>query len=208
MTKAALTPNELTALVYQRFGHTAGSLFQEIFFLLKLKKGGIVRDGEKWIFKTAKELHERMNLSERTIRRHLSVLVENGWLKRFKWDASKRRDHKYYYALGDESKSRLDGDDTVPMETASAVLPDVDKPAASSKETEHNSNHSPVHTAARPEPKTERPKKTAARLTAERIAAERVLDKQLEEIDLSTRQGWIAAARAQAPILQKAQGFA
>ena len=208
MTKA-LTPNELTALVYQRFGHTAGSLFQEIFFLLKLKKGGIVREGEKWIFKTAKELHERMNLSERTIRRHLSVLVENGWLKRFKWDASKRRDHKYYYALGDESKSRLDGDDKVPMETASAVLPDVDKPAASSKETEHNSNHCSGHTAARPEkPKTERPKKTAARLTAERIAAERELDKKLEAIDQTTLKNWIKAARAEAPILKKAQGFA
>lgn len=249
MTTAKLTSNELIKLVYQETGFTAGSIFQEIYFLLRLKKGGIIRNGEKWIFKKADELAERFQLSERTVRRHLKVLVDEGWLKRAKHRAGSHRDQTYFYAigrmdrfecpedaekyhahseerrdlyarhetammntqfhaLGDASKSRLETEELVHFQPEAPADLQPDTTAACIEEPNHSSNHSSVHRAARPETKTERPKKTAARLTAERIAAERELDKQLEEIDLSTRQGWIAAARAQAPILQKAQGFA
>ena len=67
----ALSSNELIKLDWQATKPARSS--QEIYFLLGLRKGGIIRNGEKWIFKKADELAERFNLSA-TVRRHLNVL--------------------------------------------------------------------------------------------------------------------------------------
>ena len=69
----------------------AGQIFQEIYFLLGLRKGGIIRNGEKWIFKSADDLAQRFNLSERTVRRHISVLVNWAGLRQ-KHKAKSHRD--------------------------------------------------------------------------------------------------------------------
>ena len=95
------TRNQLIEQVYAEMGNGPGQLFQEIIYLLGLKKGGIIRDGQKWIWKKQSELATRFNRDERTIRRHLKALVETGWLKRAKHKVQSHRDHIYFYAIGE-----------------------------------------------------------------------------------------------------------
>ena len=95
------TRNQLIEQVYAEMGNGPGQLFQEIIYLLGLKKGGIIRDGQKWIWKKQSELAKRFNRDERTIRRHLKALVETGWLKRAKHKVQSHRDHIYFYAIGE-----------------------------------------------------------------------------------------------------------
>lgn len=61
-----------------------------------------MHDGIKWIWKTSKELAERLGCSEKTVRRHLKHLVDLGWLKREQ--LQKRWGMRaYHYSLGDDA---------------------------------------------------------------------------------------------------------
>ncbi len=66
----------------------------------RARKNGVEKDfalTNGWIYKTAEELSEEtmLNLAPANIRRHLSVLVKNGWLSErtnpeYKWDRTKQ----------------------------------------------------------------------------------------------------------------------
>ena len=70
-------------------GCLSAEIYKEIRRCLRLR-GGVVVDGVKWIWKTSEELAERLGVNEKTIRRHLKVLVQMGWLKQAEGGRTKK----------------------------------------------------------------------------------------------------------------------
>jgi hypothetical protein len=82
-------------------GCLSAEIYKEIRRCLRLR-GGVMHDGIKWIWKTSEELAERLGCHEKTIRRHLKVLVDMGWLQREQ--LQKRWGMRaYHYCLGDNA---------------------------------------------------------------------------------------------------------
>lgn len=171
-------------------GCLSAEIYKEIRRCLRLR-GGVMHDGIKWIWKTSEELAERLGCHEKTIRRHLKVLVDMGWLQR---EQLQKRWGKraYHYCLGDNAplkpkpvdhlhgmqghkRAAVSSPAQMPLQTRRLRLVEAEQMSASC-EQEH---HSQEHTSSPQQPQ----QPAATRLTEQRERGIRSIGTAAKAVD-------------------------